>query len=153
MESTTKPPSEFRRALWVYAAMAGFIALSGPTSLLYPEWWQQQPPSEILKLLLPALAGVAFGLLFSRDIWNLVVRRNPMWKDLLAGVLAIAAPVALIYLRESGIWLWSFASGDALAFSFLATMALVTVLTERRSQVRIYASTRNFTFVQKQRAA
>jgi hypothetical protein len=153
MEPTTKPPSEFRRALWVYAAMASFISLSGPSSLLSLAWWQQQQLSELLNLLLPALTGVAFGLLFSRDIWKLVVRCNPVWKDWVFGILAITVLVALIYLRESGIWRWSFASGDALALSLLVTMALVTVLTEHRKHVRVYAFARHFTFVPRQRAA
>ena len=152
MDPGTKPPSESRRALWVYAATAAFIALVGPSNLLSPAWWQRQPATELAQLLLPASAGMVLGLLFSRDIWNLVTRRNPLWKDLLGGGIAIMVFVAMTVLRESGVWLWSFDSGDALAFALLATMATVTYLTEHTKQVRVYAFARHFAFVHQPRA-
>lgn len=141
-----KPESRFRRALGIYAAMAGLILLAGPSDLLFPHWWQRQGLTAIVSLALAALTGVLLGLLFSRSIWKLAVNRNPLWKDLLAVAAAIAAFAVLILVRESGIWLWPFATGDALALSMLATMAVVTALTERMKNVRVYAFARHFAF-------
>lgn len=126
--------------------MASLILLAGPSDLLFLDWWLRQGLTEIVSLALAALTGVSLGLLFSRDIWKLVVRRNPLWKDLLAVAITVAVFIALVLLREFGIWLWSFAAGDALALSMLATMAVVTALTERTKRVRVYAFARHFAF-------
>ncbi len=143
----SKPPSRFRRALGIYAVMAGLILLAGPSDLLFPDWWPGLGLTEIVSLALAALTGVLLGALFSRDIWRLTVRRNPLWKDLLAVAIAVAVFIALVLLREFGVWLWSFAAGDALALSMLATMAVVTALAERMKKVRVYAFARHFAYV------
>ena len=146
MQSSSKAISKFRRANFVYAVLAAFILVAGPSHLLFPAWWQRQEMSELLALALPTLVGTLLGLLSARDIWNLVVRRNPLWKDLLFAALVFAVLLALILLREFGVWVWSFAAGDALALSLLATMAVVTSVTEHTKRVRVYAFARHFAF-------
>lgn len=152
-DPVSKPASRFRRALGIYAVMAGLILLAGPFDLFLTHWWQRQGPTELASLAGAASTGVLLGLLLGRDIWRLTVRRDPLWKDLLAVAAAIVAFAVLILVREAGIWLWPFAAGDALALSMLATMAVVTALTERRKKVRVYAFARHFAYVHADDAA
>jgi hypothetical protein len=152
VEMTVHPPlvsapSEFRRALWVFLALLVFVLLSGPSDLLSPDWWQGQGVRELVWLAVSGAAGIAFGLLLALDIWNLVARNNPLWRDVLSGAVVVGVFVMLVYLREAEVWRWTFASADAFVMSFLAAMATITLLTERVKKVRVYAFARCFRFV------
>ena len=141
-----RPLSRFRRVLWLYLAMAGLILLLSPADLLPARWWQLQGACGLVSIAAAAAAGLLLGLFFGRDIWRLAQRRNPLWKDALAVVLVLAGFAGLVLLRETGIWLWPFAAGNALALSMLATLSVTTALTERIKRVRVYAFARHYAF-------
>ena len=90
---------------------------------------------------------MALGVVLSRDIWNLVMRKNPLWYDVLLGAAVVGAFGVLVYLRESELWRWSFEAADAFVVALLGTMAVVTLLTEHLKKVRVYAFARHFRFV------
>ena len=142
-----RTPSEFRRALWLFVVPLVFVLSVGPSDLLYMQWWREQSSGNLQGLAAAASIGVALGILLSRDIWNLMVRNNPLWYDALLGAGVIAVFGVLVYLRESEIWRWSFAAADALVVSLLGSMSVVTLLTEQVKKVRVYAFARRFSFV------
>src|SRR5262245_17715588 len=95
----TRAPSEFRRAVWVFAALLVVIFLTGPSYLLSVPWWLAQSAHEVGTLAISVLLGIAAGMLLGRDIWNLVARNNPLWFDLLIGAAVLAVVGGLVYLR------------------------------------------------------
>ena len=151
--SSLSSPSEFRRVLWLYTGMAVVILSIGPSDLLSLTWWQSQHPRDLWAVLLPVGAGLLLGLLCSRDIWRLSVQKGPLWKDVITGLIVLIGLAGMIFLRESGLWVWSFAAGDAFVVSLTLTIVVVALVTERKKQVRVYLATRNWFFVHENKDA
>ena len=150
---STENPSELRRAVYVFPALAMLILLIGPSPLLSPLWWQMQDVNFPAQLLSPLVAALALGAVVGRDIWNLTVRRNPLWKDLLYGALGLFPFLVAVVLREAGLWLWSFASGDTFVVGLALTITAISAFTERRRSVRVYLSSRHLVVVHEKRDA
>jgi hypothetical protein len=136
MKPEAQSLSALSRAYTFYSVVA-FLVLWG-SDLLSTAWWRNEASSELSSLMLHALVGGVLGGLLCRDIWNLTVRHNPLWRD----VLVIAVLVALLLLphqlRMLGVWPWSAAAHNVLILSLLITMAVITFVTEHRKRVRVY---------------
>ena len=152
-QSDRKAPSELRRVVWLFAGLGAAVLFITPSALLSLSWWHAQSPKDLLLLVFPISTGLALGLLCSWDIWHLTVRKNPLWKDLLIGAAALAGLGVMILLRESGLWVWSFASGDALITTLISTIAVVSFVTERRKKVRVYFGSRTLVFIHARKGA
>ena len=146
-QSDPEAPSELRRVVWIFAGMAAIILSIGPSALFSLAWWQEQTSKDLLMLVIPVSAGLSLGLLCSWDILHLTVRKNPLWIDVLACVAALIALGVMIFLRESHLWVWSMASGDALVVTLASTIVAVSLITERRKGVRVYVAGRTFVFI------
>jgi len=140
-------PSQFRRVIWVSVVLPACLLIVGPSDLLSIQWWQIRAASEVAGVLVAASVGVLLGVLLARDIWFLIPRHPPVWQVLLALFIALAAVGAAIALRESGLWQWTFAQGDALMTMWCLTIAIAAGLTERRRNVRVYLSARHYLFI------
>ena len=145
--TSPKSLSKIRRAAVAFPILTAFILLCGPSPLISPMWWQQSA-AEALPELLPTMGlGVALGVLGSYDIWNMKSRRHPLWKDILYGTIGLSPLIAAIFLRETGMWRWSFLNGDTFFVSLLLTIEAILLITERRRSVRIYLTGRCLEFV------
>jgi len=71
----------------------------------------------------------------------------------ITGLIVLIGLAGMIFLRESGLWVWSFAAGDAFVVSLTLTIVVVALVTERKKQVRVYLATRNWFFVHENKDA
>ena len=142
-----KPPSEMRRAIWVFAALGFIIVAVPPSDIFATGWWQQLQLGGLAELMLWIAAATALGLYLGADIRNLRDHQDPLWKDLALYAFAIFFFVAAVIARESGIWIWQFAFVDVFFVVLCTTLTAISLITERRNRVRVYLFARRLVFV------
>jgi len=137
-----KPPSEWCRAKRVYSLLPAIILVLSILSAML------KPPLAPDGLVLLAILSIASLLAWfvARDIWFLRVRENPLWIDVLCYVVPLGGLAALIFLRESHIYVWNTIYLDVLIVWCSVPIAVVAWLTEKRKGVRIYIGARKLRF-------
>ena len=122
-------PSEFRRVLWISAALMLATLPFSPYDLFSMLWWGSLSLAQLSRLVLPVTIGFTLGLICGLCMCKRYERIEPLWKVYLAGTGGAAIVSGLIYLRETGIWIWSFDAGDAMFSSTILALTLMVLFT------------------------
>jgi hypothetical protein len=131
---------------WLYTAL--WVLFTIPpilNGLLKPP-----PPADPLILFVNILAAIALGGFIAHDVWKLNVRCWPLVIDVLIYAVAILGSLALILLKEAGVWNWNATHLDVPAFVFLAVSTIAVWITEARKSVKVYLGARQFIFISAQ---
>lgn len=105
------------------------------------------PAPDTLSLLGILSIASLLAWITARDIWFLRDRVSPLWVDIFVYVIALGTLAAIIFLRESGIYVWDTIYLDALFIWYSVSIAAVSWITEKRKGVRIYIGARKYRFV------
>ena len=135
-------PGEWQRVKWCFGGLALLLTLLGFAELLLTS--RPSPSVTVLTLICVVVLGLA-GLI-SCDIWNLTVRRFPLWVDVLIYAAVFSALGAYIYARETGIATWSSLYIDLPLVLLFATVTVVAAITEAKKSVRVYFTARTLLF-------
>jgi hypothetical protein len=136
-------PREWKRAKWLFGGL--WIALTVlPTlnALLVP-----RPTPSYLVLGANTVLAISIAAFMARDIWQLRVRRFPLWVDIMLYVSVIGGLAALIVVKEAGIWVWNDLHLDIPVFLLMGVLALTSFATEWKKRVRVYVGARQLHFV------
>lgn len=131
---------------WLYTTL--WVLLSSLTilnGLLKPP-----PPTDPLILFTNTLVAAALGGAIAHDVWKLKVRCSPLVIDVLIYVILILGFLALIVLKETGIWNWNDTYLDVPLIVFFAVSTTAVWITEARKGVKVYLSARRFIFISAQ---
>ena len=105
------------------------------------------PAPDSLSLLAILLLASLLAWFCARDIWFLRNRVSPLWIDVIGYVVTLGGLAALIYLRESRIYVWNSIYLEALIVWYSVSMAVVAGLTEKRKGMLVYLGARKLRFV------
>ncbi|MCX7176881.1 MAG: hypothetical protein NT159_23775 [Proteobacteria bacterium] len=105
------------------------------------------PPPDFLILFANTLVAGAVGGLLAHDVWTLKVRSWPLVVDVLIYMMFIFGFLALIYLKEAGVWNWNDTHLDFPVFVFLGVPTVAVWITEAKKGVKVYVSARKLIFV------
>ncbi len=139
-------PSEWTRMKWLYTALWVLLTiLPILNGLLTPP-----PPADPLILSANTLAATALGGFIAHDVWKLKVRCWPLAIDVLIYAVGILGFLALILLKEAGVWNWNDTHLDVPIFVFFAVSTSAVWITEARKRVKVYLGARQFIFISAQ---
>jgi hypothetical protein len=140
-------PSALARLVFILPASLAFVLSIGPSDLLLPAWWSTWREEPDIIVIAAGALGLTLGAFAARPVWRLSAK---VTSRTMAVVLAVATAFSfsgLIYLRESGLWPWPLAAGDALLLCASIVLVPVTIATERIHGVKVYLSARSLRFV------
>lgn len=139
-------PSEWTRMKWLYTAL--WVLLTSLTilnGLLKPP-----PPADPLILFMNTLVATVLGVSIAHDVWKLKVRCSPLVIDVLIYVILILGFLALIILKETGIWNWNDIYLDVPLIVFFTVSTTAVWITEARKGVKVYVGARRLIFISAQ---
>ena len=138
-----KRPSELSRMKWLYTGLWVLLTiLPILNGMLKPS-----PPADPSILFINTLVAAALGGFIAHDVWKLKVRSWPLAIDILVYAVFILGFLALILLKESGVWNWNDTHLDVPVFVFLAVTTTAVWMTEARKGVKVYLGARQFIFI------
>jgi hypothetical protein len=142
-EQEERKPPEWSRAIWIFSFLPAIIIFLSIFKAIL------KPPSTPNSLYLLALWSIATLLawIVGRDIWALRVRVWPGWIEALLYTVSLGGLAVLIFLRESGIYVWNTIYLDVPFVWCSVLIAVVAWLTEKRKGVRVYLGARRLRFV------
>ena len=127
--------------------MLVFVLSIGPSELLLPSWWaawRTQPDAAVLGA---SIIGLALGSLAARPVFRMSTKASSPRVAVALAVATFATLAGLIYLRESGLWPWPLAAGDALLVCACLVLVPITLVTEQIHGVKVYLGGRSLRFV------
>lgn len=145
--------SPITRLVFILPAMLAIVLSIGPSDLLLPSWWATWSDGAKPIVLAAGAIGLAVGAFAARPVWFLSAKVNSTGRSFALAISTVAVFGALVYLRESGLWPWPLAAGDALLVCASLVLLPVTVATERVHGVKVHLSARALRFVRAVRDA
>jgi peptidoglycan/LPS O-acetylase OafA/YrhL len=136
-------PSEWTRMKWLYTALWVLLTIMQILSGALPP----PPPADPLILFTNIIVAAALGGFIAHDLWKLKVRYWPLAIDILIYAVFILGFLALISLKEAGVWNWNDTHLDVPLFVFFAVSTVAAWITENRKDVKIYFRARRFLFI------
>ena len=135
--------SEWQRAKWLFGGLwLALTILPALNALLQP-----RPTPNYLILAANTVLAISIAAFVGRDIWQLRVRRFPLWVDIALYASVIGGLASLIVVKEAGIWVWNDLYLDIPVFLLMGALAMVSFATESKKRVRVYVGARQLYFV------
>jgi hypothetical protein len=135
-------PSGWLRAKWIFGGLwAVLTLLSILNGILTPP-----PEPNWAVLLLNSVIAIAVVGLIGREMWLLKVRHAPLIVDIAIYVAVIGGLIALMFVKETGVYVWNDLHLDVPIFLLMGGLAITAWFTESKKGVRVYVGARNLIF-------
>jgi len=135
------------RLIYLLATMLAIVLAIGPSELLLPSWWRLWSEKPDLSVMVASVFGLSIGALAARPVWQLSTKEASRMQALAQVAATLFILAIFIYLRESGLWPWPLAAGDALLTCATVVLLVAAVATERIKGVKVYLASRSLRVV------